>query len=141
MHFRLDRAMAWKDSNGALGASDALAANGDPRAKLAGLLAKLDQIDNGTRRGVANSERAQASTAQTIALAEGSLDQINKATNFAVDALKKANDFAGALDAATPEPDAGAGGRGRRNVGEPGRGGRRDAGRRPGHRRSMSLRR
>ena len=87
---------------GALGAADALAANGDPRAKLAGLLAKLDQIDNGTRRGVANSERAQwASTAQTIALAEGSLDQINKATNFAVDALKKANDFAGALDAAT----------------------------------------
>ena len=101
-HFRLDRAMAWKDSKGALGAADALAANGDPRAKLAGLLAKLDQIDNGTRRGVANSERAQwASTAQTIALAEGSLDQINKATNFAVDALKKANDFAGALDAAT----------------------------------------
>ena len=101
-HFRLDRAMAWKDSNGALGAADALASNADPRAQLAGLLAKLEQIDSGSRRGVAAADRAKwASSAHAIALAEGSLDQINTATHFAVDALKKDNDFAGALEAAT----------------------------------------
>ena len=101
-HFRLDRAMAWRDTNGALGAADALAANADPRAQLAGLLAKLEQTDNGSRKGVSTAQRAEwAGVAHAIALAEGSLDQINKATHFAVDSLKKNNDFAGALDAAT----------------------------------------
>ena len=104
--FRLERANAWKNASGAAAAADALAESDDPRAKLAGQLARLSQADSGSRSGVSASDRAAwAAEAHRIALQEGSLTQVNAATKAAVDAHRKNNDFAAALAAAQGSAD------------------------------------
>ena len=100
--FRAERGSAWGDKGVASAAYDALAGRADTRAKLIGLLGQLDQANSGVRRDVADSDRARwASTAHGLAMAEGNLDQINRATHHAVSALKRSSDFAGALNVAT----------------------------------------
>ena len=99
---RATRAEAWGDNRGALAAYEALAINPDPRAKMMGLIGKIDAHHADRRSTVSDAELSQWSTsAHGLAIAEGSLSQINKATLAVVSALKRDNNFSGALAAAT----------------------------------------
>ena len=94
---RASTAETWGDRRAASAAVEALASSADPRAKLLGLLAKIDAAHADKRAQVSAESLAEWSrTAHVIALAEGSLNQIHKATYGAVTALKKANNFPGA---------------------------------------------
>jgi len=100
--FRAERAAAWGDKSGAAAAFDALAAGSDPRAKLMGMLGKLEQHHANSRSTVSAADVASWSAAShAIAITEGSLDQLNRATHLAVDAHKRSSDFSAALSVAT----------------------------------------
>jgi len=96
--FRAEIADGWGDTAGALAAYDALASSTEARAQILGILGKLAQVRAGTRKGVSEDEQAKwAAAAHTIALAEGTADQVTQSTRLVVDAYKQTSAFADVL--------------------------------------------
>ena len=95
---RADKALAWGDSAALNAANEVLVQSADPQIKLRGLLGKLDGHQSGTVKGLSSDAvYAMATEADSLAQAEGSLQQLKSALGHAVQASKRMNDFGGAL--------------------------------------------
>jgi hypothetical protein len=97
---RAERAVAWGDTSGANAAYAALAGAADPRAQLKGLLGKLDGLRI-RKSFVGTTELLDwATRAHEIAQAEGTMDQVQRASQHAFKANKQLSNFAAALEVA-----------------------------------------
>ena len=95
---RADKAIAWGDAAAIGLANERFAQSTDPQLKLRGLLGTLDAVQAGTVKGQSKEAiAAMAMEANTLAQAEGTLQQATAALTHAVNASKQLNDFAGAL--------------------------------------------